>query len=178
MFAIIRTGGKQYTVKPGDSIQVEKLDKDLGSEFEINEVLFVGGDKAHIGQPLVKNAKVTCVVTMQSRTRKIIVFKKKRRHSFRKRHNHRQMFTQIFVKSITAPNGEQVNTDETPKIVNVEERRLSRHSRPEVAATGQEVTETKKKTAKATKSSGKVVKKKKVAKKAATKTAKKAKAKK
>ncbi|MFN9068041.1 MAG: 50S ribosomal protein L21, partial [Bdellovibrionales bacterium] len=63
MYAIIRSGGKQYTVKPGDVLQVEKLDQALGSEFDINEVLMIGGDAVHTGQPLVKNAKVTAVVT-------------------------------------------------------------------------------------------------------------------
>lgn len=119
MYAIIRTGGKQYTVKPGDVLQVEKLDKDLGSEFDINEVLLVGGEAVHTGQPLVKNAKVTVVVTKQSRTRKILVFKKKRRHSYRKFATHRQLFTEVFVKSITSPDGKVAKTDEKPNVVDV-----------------------------------------------------------
>jgi len=117
MYAIIRTGGKQYTVKPGDVLQVEKLDKELGSEFDINEVLLVGGDAVHAGQPLVKNAKVTVVVTKQSRTRKILVFKKKRRHSYRKFATHRQLFTELFVKSITSPDGKVTKTDESPNVI-------------------------------------------------------------
>lgn len=117
MYAIIRTGGKQYTVKPGDVVQVEKLDKELGSEFDINEVLLVGGDAIHAGQPLVKNAKVTVVVTKQSRTRKILVFKKKRRHSYRKFATHRQLFTEIFVKSITSPDGSVTKTDAAPNVI-------------------------------------------------------------
>ena len=62
MYAIISTGGKQYKVQPGDVVQVEKLENDLGSEFEINDVLLVGGETTLVGQPLVKNAKVTVVV--------------------------------------------------------------------------------------------------------------------
>ncbi len=120
MYAIIKTGGKQYTVKPGDVLQVEKLDKDLGSEFTINEVLFVGGDSVHTGQPLVKNASVTVVVTMQAKTRKILVFKKKRRHSYRKFATHRQLFTEIFVKSITSPDGKVVKSDATPRVIDVD----------------------------------------------------------
>ncbi len=123
MYAVIRTGGKQYTVKPGDVVQVEKLDKELGSEFDINEVLLVGGDAIHAGQPLVKNAKVTVVVTKQARTRKIIVFKKKRRHSYRKFATHRQLFTELFVKSITSPDGSVAQTDETPNVIDVVQAR-------------------------------------------------------
>jgi large subunit ribosomal protein L21 len=119
MYAIIRSGGKQYTVKPGDVLQVEKLDQALGSEFDINEVLMIGGDAVHTGQPLVKNAKVTAVVTKQSRTRKILVFKKKRRHSYRKFATHRQLFTELFIKSITSPDGQVAKTEEKPKVVDV-----------------------------------------------------------
>lgn len=119
MYAIIRTGGKQYTVKPGDVLQVEKLDQALGSEFDINEVLMIGGDAVHTGQPLVKNAKVTAVVTKQSRTRKILVFKKKRRHSYRKFATHRQLFTELFIKSITSPDGQVAKTEEKPNVVDV-----------------------------------------------------------
>jgi len=123
MYAIIRTGGKQYTVKPGDVLQVEKLDKELGSEFDINEVLLIGGDTVHTGQPLVKNAKVTAVITKQSRTRKILVFKKKRRQSYRKFATHRQLFTEVFIKSITSPDGKVTKSDETPVVVDAAEVR-------------------------------------------------------
>lgn len=116
MYAIIRTGGKQYTVKPGDILHVEKLEKDLGSEFDIQDVLMLGGEQTHIGQPLVKNAKVTVVVTKQARTRKVIVFKKKRRHSFRKFKTHKQQFTELFVKSITSPDGKTAASDEKPVV--------------------------------------------------------------
>lgn len=119
MYAIIRTGGKQYTVKPGDVLQVEKLDKELGSEFDINEVLLVGGEATHTGQPLVKNAKVTVVVTKQAKTRKVLVFKKKRRHSYRKFKTHRQLFTELFVKSISSPDGKVAKTDATPNVIDV-----------------------------------------------------------
>ena len=102
MYAIIRTGGKQYKVQAGDVLQVDKLDQDLGKEFNIGEVLMLGGESALIGQPLVKNASVTCVVTKQARTRKKIVFKKKRRQNYRRRNGHRQEQTIVQIKSITA----------------------------------------------------------------------------
>ena len=116
MYAIIRTGGKQYTVKPGDVLQVEKLDKELGSEFDINEVLLVGGETTLVGQPLVKGAKVTAVVTKQAKTRKLIVFKKKRRQGYRKLNTHKQEFTEIFVKAITSPDGKVAKADTTPVV--------------------------------------------------------------
>jgi large subunit ribosomal protein L21 len=126
MYAIIRTGGKQYTVKPGDVLQVEKLDKELGTEFTINEVLLVGGDSVHTGKPLVQNASVTVVVTKQAKTRKILVFKKKRRHSYRKFATHRQLFTEIFVKSITSPDGKVGKTDATPNVIDVDSVRAEK----------------------------------------------------
>lgn len=116
MYAIIKTGGKQYKVQAGDVLQIEKVEKDLGSEFTIDEVLFVGGDKAHVGAPLVKNAKVTVVVTKQAKTRKVIVFKKKRRQGYRKFATHKQNFTEVFVASITSPDGQVSKTDAKPVV--------------------------------------------------------------
>ena len=89
MYAIIRTGGKQYRVKAGDVIRVEKFDGDLGSELDLTDVMFVGGDKNFIGTPVVKDAKVTVVVTNQARGPKLIVFKKKRRQGYRRTNGHR-----------------------------------------------------------------------------------------
>ncbi len=126
MYAVIRTGGKQYTVKPGDVLQVEKLDKDLGAEFDISEVLIVGGEASHVGKPLVKDAKVTVVVTKQAKARKVIVFKKKRRHSFRKFKTHRQQFTELFVKSITSPDGQIAKSENEPHIVDAPQVRKDR----------------------------------------------------
>lgn len=148
MYAIIRTGGKQYTVKPGDVLQVHRLDKELGAEFDIKEVLMLGGDATHMGQPLVKDAKVTVVVTKQAKTRKLIVFKKKRRHSYRKFKTHRQDFTEIFVKSITSPDGSTEKTESSPRIVDVtaarQEKLKARQTEKEEARKNPEVSETKK----------------------------------
>ncbi len=116
MYAIIKTGGKQYKVQAGDVLQIEKLEQDLGSEFNIDEILMIGGDKAHVGTPTVKNAKVTVVVTKQAKTRKVIVFKKKRRQGYRKFGTHKQNFTEIFIKSITSPDGQVSKTDSTPVV--------------------------------------------------------------
>ena len=116
MYAIIKTGGKQYKVQPGDVLQIEKVEQALGSEYTITEILMVGGDKAHVGAPLVKNASVTVVVTKQAKTRKVLVFKKKRRQGYRKFATHKQNFTEIFIKSITSPDGQTSKTDATPLV--------------------------------------------------------------
>lgn len=174
MYAIIRTGGKQYTVQPGDVLQVAKIDKDLGAEFDIKEVLMVGGDSTHMGQPTVANAAVTVVVTKQAKTRKLLVFKKKRRHSYRKFNTHRQEFTELFVKAISGPDGKSAKTDEKPVVKDMATLRTERIQskqearRARVEAKG-EAAETLKHEAK------KAVAKKKVAKKAAPKKGGKAK---
>lgn len=112
MYAVIRTGGKQYKVKAGDLIKVELLEKTLGDEFEMDEILFVGGKTSHVGEPTVSNAKVTVVVTKEDRAKKIVVFKKKRRQGYRKMQGHRQSFTELFVKSITSPDGESATAEQ------------------------------------------------------------------
>ena len=125
MYAIIRSGGKQYRVQPGDVIRVEKLDNELGTEFVSTEVLMVGGDSAMIGSPLVKNASVTLVVTKQTKDKKVIVFKKKRRQGYRKFATHRQPFTELFVKSISL-DGKITKADENANVVDVDQRRLDK----------------------------------------------------
>jgi large subunit ribosomal protein L21 len=126
MYAIIKTGGKQYKVQAGDVLQIEKLDQELGSEFNIDQILMIGGDKAHVGTPTVKNAKVTAVVTKQARTKKVIVFKKKRRQGYRKFATHKQDFTEIFVKSITSPDGQVSKSDATPDVRDMAKLRQDR----------------------------------------------------
>ena len=100
-YAIIRTGGKQYRVEPGDVIWVESLEGDVGSEITLPEVLLRGeGDSVTIGSPLVEGASVAAKIIGQEKTRKILVFKKKRRKNYRRRHGHRQMTTGIQVVSV------------------------------------------------------------------------------
>jgi len=122
MYAVIRTGGKQYTVRAGDTLRVEKLPQELGSEFELAEVLLVGGDQVHVGEPTVKNAKVTVVVTQQAKAPKLIVFKKKRRQGYRRLHGHRQLFTELFVKTITGPTGEVSQAEGTARVVDPQKK--------------------------------------------------------
>ncbi len=169
MYAIIKTGGKQYKVQAGDVLQVEKLDHDLGSEFNIDEILMIGGDKFHVGTPTVKNAKVTVVVTKQARTRKVIVFKKKRRQGYRKFGTHKQHFTELFIKSITSPDGQTSKTEETPL---VKDMAVLRTERIEQKMADREARVTSRDTdAVETKVAKKAPAKKKVAKKAAPKKA-------
>ncbi|MBX7232434.1 MAG: 50S ribosomal protein L21 [Bdellovibrionales bacterium] len=106
MYAIIRSGGKQYKVQPGDVVRLEKLEADLGQELQITEVLAISGDSMIVGEPIVKDAKVTLVVTNQKKAPKIIIFKKKRRQGYRRLTGHRQPYTEVFVKSISGPSGE------------------------------------------------------------------------
>lgn len=126
MYAIIQTGGKQYKVQVGDVLQVESIDQELGAEFKIEDILMIGGDKAHVGSPLVKNASVTVVVTKQARTRKIIVFKKKRRQGYRRFGTHKQNFTEIFIKAISSPDGASSKADSEPVVKDVDALRKER----------------------------------------------------
>lgn len=103
MYAIIKTGGKQYKVAPGDTVKVETLEGDKGQVVELSEVLLVEKDGAvTVGAPRVSGAKVTAEVLRQGRGKKVLVFKHKRRKSYRKMNGHRQNFTELLVKEITA----------------------------------------------------------------------------
>lgn len=123
MYAIIRTGGKQYKVQAGDVLRIEKLETKLGSELDLTDVLMIGGENPVVGQPTVKNAKVTVVITKQTKDRKVIIFKKKRRQGYRRFKTHRQPFTEIFVKSITSPDGKVAKADSSANIVDVGQKR-------------------------------------------------------
>lgn len=102
MYAIIETGGKQFRVEEGAKIFVEKLDAEAGSEIVIDKVLMVGGKAFNVGAPYVDSAKVTAEVVEHGRGKKIVVFKKRRRHDFRKTQGHRQEFTALKIKAIEA----------------------------------------------------------------------------
>ena len=117
MYAIIRTGGKQYTVRAGDTLRVEKLHRELGTEFNLDEVLLIGGERIHVGEPVLKGAKVTAVVTQQAKSPKVIVFKKKRRQGYRRLKGHRQLFTELFIKSILAPTGELSEAEKSAQVI-------------------------------------------------------------
>ncbi len=101
MFAVIRTGGKQYKVAPNDILRIEKIEGQPGDTVELGEVLAVGGEAGvTLGAPLVEGAKVAAEVIEQGRADKIIVFKKKRRKNHRRRNGHRQHETVLRVTEI------------------------------------------------------------------------------
>lgn len=101
-YAIIKTGGKQYRVSPGDVIEVEKLAGEPGAELRFDEVLLTSRDGAvEIGTPTVAGASVSAEVVRQGRGDKILVYKKKRRKNYRRRQGHRQDLTTVRVAAIT-----------------------------------------------------------------------------
>ena len=101
MFAIVKTGGKQYTVAENDVIVVEKLAGEAGSEIKLEDVLLVGAEgKTTVGTPLVKGAAVTAEIVEQGKGDKVIIFKKKRRQNYRRTKGHRQEQTVLRIKSI------------------------------------------------------------------------------
>lgn len=103
MFAIIRTGGKQYKVAPDTYLQVEKLDAEVGAKINISEVLMIcDGDKISVGAPVVAGAIVTAEILEQGRGEKVIIFKKRRRQNYRRKNGHRQQLTTIKITEIKA----------------------------------------------------------------------------
>ncbi|MGD9764929.1 MAG: 50S ribosomal protein L21 [Candidatus Binatia bacterium] len=100
-YAVIKTGGKQYRVSPGDVLRVEKLEAEPGAELQFTEVLMTARDGAlQVGQPTLAGARVTARVIEQGRGKKILVFKKKRRKNYRRRQGHRQYLTTVQVTAI------------------------------------------------------------------------------
>jgi large subunit ribosomal protein L21 len=101
MYAVIKTGGKQYKVAQGDRLKVEKLPAGVGETVTFDQVLLVGGESLKIGAPLVAGAKVEAKVVAQERSKKIIVFKFRRRKNYRRKNGHRQPFTALEITGIT-----------------------------------------------------------------------------
>lgn len=100
--AIIRTGGKQYRVETGTVLRVEKLDAEVGSKIDLDDVLLVGtGDSVKVGTPVVSGAKVTAEVTAQGRGKKVIVYKFRRRKQYRRKRGHRQYYTELKITGIS-----------------------------------------------------------------------------
>lgn len=101
MLAIIKTGGKQYVVSPGNRIKIEKLDKKEGAEVVFSEVLLLDkGNQLEIGTPLVKGAKVSGKILKQGKAKKVIIFKYKTKKRYQKKKGHRQLFTQVEITKI------------------------------------------------------------------------------
>lgn len=102
MYAVIKTGGKQYKVSEGDLVKVEKLEGAVGDTVELGDVLMVGGEEVQIGTPLLPGAKVTARIVEQDKDKKILVFKSKRRKNYRKLYGHRQPITRLKITGIEA----------------------------------------------------------------------------
>ena len=103
MYAIIKTGGKQYRVAQGETLRVEKLNiEGDNNTVKFDQVLLVGGDEVKIGTPMVEGASVEAEIVRQGRAKKIIVFKKKRRKGYHKKQGHRQAFTEVRITGINA----------------------------------------------------------------------------
>lgn len=101
VYAIIKTGGKQYRVAPGDVLRVERLPGERGDEVVLDQVLLINdGDNVQVGQPLVANANVRTTILKQGQAKKILVYKKKRRKNYRRKQGHRQLFTALQIGEI------------------------------------------------------------------------------
>jgi large subunit ribosomal protein L21 len=100
MYAVIKTGGKQYRVAPNDVLSVEKVAGEAGATVEFADVLMLGGDTPTVGTPGVAGAKVTAEIVEQGRAPKVIAFKKRRRKNSRRKRGHRQQQTTVRIKDI------------------------------------------------------------------------------
>ncbi len=101
MLAVIKTGGKQYLVKPQDKIKIEKLEQEIGKEIIFDQVLLLEkNNKIEIGNPLVAGVKVKGIVLDQNRTKKVIIFKYKPKKRYKVKKGHRQAFTEVEIKEI------------------------------------------------------------------------------
>lgn len=124
MFAIVKTGGKQYRVTKGDVVKLEKIEGEVGAKIALDNVLLVNdGNKSTIGTPTVEGAAVSAEILEQKRDGKIIIFKKKRRKNHRRKNGHRQSVTVVRItdiaasgaKKAAAPKKEAAAKEEAPK---------------------------------------------------------------
>ncbi len=102
MYAVIKTGGKQYRVVAGEKLKVEQIPADIGQEIVLDQVLMLGGESVVVGSPLVAGAKVLAKVIAQGRGEKVRIFKMRRRKHYRKSQGHRQNYTEIEISAINA----------------------------------------------------------------------------
>ena len=112
MYAVIKTGGKQYKVSKDDIISVEKLSEEAGKKIKLNEVLIISDKgKPVVGDPLIKGASVEAEIVDHTRSAKITVFKKKRRHNYRRKQGHKQNITNLKILSINSSKGKAKSSD-------------------------------------------------------------------
>src|SRR3954469_1293532 len=149
MFAVIKTGGKQYRVAADDKLKVEKVAGEPGEIIQFGEVLVVGGDNVTLGNPTISGASVAAEVVAQDRGPKVIAFKKRRRKNSRRKRGHRQEFTLIRITEIL--------TDGAKPTVAARPKREPKPAEPAVQPSGDEAGETEKPKAKAKAASAKKV---------------------
>ena len=103
MYAVIKTGGKQYRIASGEKLKIEQIPADIGQEITLDQVLSVGeGDQLKVGAPLVAGALVKATVLAQGRHDKVTIFKMRRRKHYHKHQGHRQNYTEILIGDISA----------------------------------------------------------------------------
>jgi len=103
MYAVVRTGGKQYRVSQGDQLRIEKIDGSVGDEVKLDDVLMIGGvEDVKVGKPRVEGASVSARILEQDRAKKVLVFKYKKRKDFHKLRGHRQPYTRVEITGIQA----------------------------------------------------------------------------
>lgn len=101
MYAVIKTGGKQYKVRPGEKLKIEQIPADIGSVITLDQVLAIGaGEGIKLGAPIVSGASVKATVVSHGRHDKVRIFKMRRRKHYQKRQGHRQNFTELLIESI------------------------------------------------------------------------------
>ena len=134
MYAVIKTGGKQYKVAAGDKIRVEQIPADVGAEIKIDQVLAVGsGESLSFGAPLIDGASVSATVLAHGRGDKVRIFKMRRRKHYQKRQGHRQNYTELFIGGIASAAG-NATADAGPAL----ERARKRAEALQAAITGGE----------------------------------------
>ena len=134
MFAVIKTGGKQYRVSAGAKVRVEQLEAEVGAEAVIDQVLMVGsGDSVQIGKPIVQGANVRATILGHGRADKVHIYKHRRRKHYKKQGGHRQWFSELFVSGIDNGAG-QVATAEVPQVKTVDDLTRIEGIGPKIAA--------------------------------------------
>lgn len=114
MYGVVQIGGHQYRVEPGQILDIQKLSANEGSKVDFDDVLFIGGDQAQVGQPTVKGAKISAQVIRQARSRKLIVFKR-RAGLWQKKSGHRQHYTSLLITEISDGSGNSAKIDPKSK---------------------------------------------------------------
>jgi large subunit ribosomal protein L21 len=147
MYAVLKTGGKQYKVAPNDIIMVEKLAADAGTSIEIDEVLMIGDNQTStVGAPLIEGARVAAEVLEQKRAKKITVFKKKRRQNYRRTIGHRQELTVLRITDILAAGEAKKQPKVTSKAKSAAKEPNESKAEPKAKATPKAKAEPKAKT--------------------------------